>query len=158
MRPLFWQWFKFGIKLIITARKRSLGQGNIFAPVCHSVHRGGGACSGCVCVLQGGCLVPGGVLVGVPGPRGVCFWGVPGLGGGGVPGGDHPPGTATAAGGTHPTGMHSCVENIFGMNETFGPVTKLVFKVACICEMKVSESNRKTSYIWVTSPQILKLE
>ena len=26
--------------LIITARKRSLGQGNIFAPVCHSVHRG----------------------------------------------------------------------------------------------------------------------
>ena len=27
----------------------------------------------------------------------------------GVPGGDpHPPGTATAAGGTHPTGMHSC--------------------------------------------------
>ena len=37
---------------------------------------------------------------------------VPGLGGclvpgGGVPGGD-PPGTATVAGGTHPTGMHSC--------------------------------------------------
>ena len=27
--------------------------------------------------------------------------------GGGVPGGD-PPGTATATGGTHPTGMHSC--------------------------------------------------
>ena len=26
---------------IIKARKRSLGQGNIFAPVCHSVHRGG---------------------------------------------------------------------------------------------------------------------
>ena len=25
----------------ITARKGSLGQGNIFAPVCHSVHRGG---------------------------------------------------------------------------------------------------------------------
>ena len=24
-----------------TARKRSLGQGNIFTPVCHSVHRGG---------------------------------------------------------------------------------------------------------------------
>ena len=28
---------------IITARKRSLGQGNIFTPVCHSVHRGGRA-------------------------------------------------------------------------------------------------------------------
>ena len=27
--------------LIFTARKRSLGQGNIFAPVCHSVHRVG---------------------------------------------------------------------------------------------------------------------
>ena len=26
---------------VITARKRSLGQGNIFASVCHSVHRGG---------------------------------------------------------------------------------------------------------------------
>ena len=25
---------------IFTARRRSLGQGNIFAPVCHSVHRG----------------------------------------------------------------------------------------------------------------------
>ena len=28
--------------VIFTARKRSLGQGNIFAPVCHSVHRGVG--------------------------------------------------------------------------------------------------------------------
>ena len=28
---------------MITARKRSLGQGNIFAPVCHSVHGGGGS-------------------------------------------------------------------------------------------------------------------
>ena len=26
--------------LIFTARKRSLGQGNIFTPVCYSVHRG----------------------------------------------------------------------------------------------------------------------
>ena len=29
--------------LLFTARKRSLGQGNIFTPVCHSVHRGGHA-------------------------------------------------------------------------------------------------------------------
>ena len=28
-------------KFIFTAHKRSLWQGNIFAPVCHSVHRGG---------------------------------------------------------------------------------------------------------------------
>ena len=72
----------------------------------------------------GGCLVQGGV----PGTGGVCcrggawpggsaargvgvwsrgclVWGVPGLGG--VCG--EPPVTATAAGGTHPTGMHSCL-------------------------------------------------
>ena len=29
------------MKQVFTARKRSLGQGNIFAPVCHSVHREG---------------------------------------------------------------------------------------------------------------------
>ena len=54
-----------------------------------------------------GCLVPGGCLVlgGVPGPGGL----VPG--GCVVPGGGawwRPPQTATAVGGTHPTGMHSC--------------------------------------------------
>ena len=27
--------------VLVTARKRSLGQGNIFTPVCHSVHSGG---------------------------------------------------------------------------------------------------------------------
>ena len=31
----------FNVTSIFTARKRSLGQGNIFAPVCHSVHMGG---------------------------------------------------------------------------------------------------------------------
>ena len=33
-------WVIFMDISIIAARKRSLGQGNIFAPVCHSVHRG----------------------------------------------------------------------------------------------------------------------
>ena len=56
--------------LFITARKRSLGQGNIFTPVCHSVHTG-------------------------------------------VPGGAPPPRTATAMGGTHTTGMHSCFFSIW---------------------------------------------
>ena len=42
---------------LITARKRSLGQGNIFTPVCHSVQSGG--------VLRGVCSR------GVPGPGGV---------------------------------------------------------------------------------------
>ena len=50
-----------------------------------------------VILSTGGCLVSGGCLVG--GMR--CL--VPG----GANGGD--PRTATAAGGTHPTGMHSCL-------------------------------------------------
>ena len=54
---------------LITARKRSLGQGNIFTPVCHSVHRGGHAW------LQGGhaWLQEGGVR----GCTGGCAWLLP---------------------------------------------------------------------------------
>ena len=37
---------------VITARKRSLGQGNILTPVCHSVHRGGA----CVVAPGGACM------------------------------------------------------------------------------------------------------
>ena len=36
--------FWFSKCCVFTARKRSLGQGNIFTPVCHSVHRGRGGC------------------------------------------------------------------------------------------------------------------
>ena len=52
--------------------KRSFGQGNIFTPVCHSVHRGG-ACS----KFPGGCLLQ--IFGGVPAPnfRGWGGWGVP---------------------------------------------------------------------------------
>ena len=49
---------------IFTVRKRSLGQGYNFTPVCHSVHGGGGVrgCSGGVRGCSGGaCMVaPGG--------------------------------------------------------------------------------------------------
>ena len=131
---------------IITARKGSLGQGNIFTPVCHSVHRGGmRGCSRGSCVVaprgvhgcsQGGMhgcsgghawLLPGGHVWLLPG--GVCMakGGMHGEGGhvwrrGGVCGeggawqggvhGMHPPARDKAghcAGGTHPTGMHSCL-------------------------------------------------
>ena len=34
--------WKATVLRIITVRKRSLGQGNIFTPVCHSVHKRGG--------------------------------------------------------------------------------------------------------------------
>ena len=63
----------------------------------------GGVCSG-GCLLPGGCLHPGGVSA----PEGVS------ASGGGLVS-QHalrqtPPGqTATAADGTHPTGMHSCL-------------------------------------------------
>ena len=50
------------------------------------------------------CVCPRGA-----GPGGCLVRGVPARGGG-VPGGDLPP-TATAADGTHPTGMHSCSSN-----------------------------------------------
>ena len=52
-------------------------------------------------MVPGGVHGPGGDEGGVHGP-----WGVPSLGVGWVPA--PPSGTATAAGGTHPTGMHSC--------------------------------------------------
>ena len=49
--------------------KRSLGQGNSFTSVCHSVHRGRGSLSGGVTVqgvsIQGG-LYPGGLCLGDP--------------------------------------------------------------------------------------------
>ena len=48
-------------RTIFTARKRSLGQCNMFTPVCHSG--------------PGGCLIPEGCLIlgGVPGPGGGCL-------------------------------------------------------------------------------------
>ena len=54
------------IIVLITARKRSLGQGNIFTPVCHSVHRGASVVApggGHAWLLLGGCvwLLPGGM-------------------------------------------------------------------------------------------------
>ena len=80
---------------------------HIFTSVCQEFcPRGGGAIPTCIaggipaCLAAG--LQGGGLLRGVCSKRGVCS------GGEGVPGGD-PPGTATAAGGTHPTGMHSCM-------------------------------------------------
>ena len=71
--------------MIFAARKRSLGQGNIFIGVCQEFcsQGGGGSASGGggVC-LQGGCLLPGGVpgAEGVPGPGGAdaCPGGGPG--------------------------------------------------------------------------------
>ena len=98
---------------VITARKRSLGQGYIFTDECLST--GGGTWSmGGLVLGMGGCLVRGWYLVlgRVPGP------GVPGPGEGClVPGwvGMETPPMATAAGSTHPTGMQwDCLITNFG--------------------------------------------
>ena len=66
------------VVLIITARKRSLGQGNMFTPVCLSVH-GGRVWS------RRGCLVRGSGSGGVAWSGGLC-------GSGGMPDGDSLPG------------------------------------------------------------------
>ena len=81
-----------------------------------SAPRGGGAWSGGCMVLGGawslGCVHgPGGGYGGVRG-----WWGCMAPGGCMVPGWGCPvetPPTATAAGGTHPTGMHSCLTKVF---------------------------------------------
>ena len=98
-------------KVFFTTHKRSLGQGNIFTSVCQKFcsQEGGlvlggmpalrrvwswsGACSqGAWCLLKWG-LVLGGA------------WSWEGVA---APGGVPCPPMATATGGTHPTGMHSC--------------------------------------------------
>ena len=108
---------------IFTARKRSLGQGNIFTPVCHSVHGGGGWYPSMHCRWYPSMPCRRGVLsqhaLQVVSQhalqQGVCYPRIPCNRGGMrcAPGGGclvDPPRTATAVGGTHPTGMHSCVQ------------------------------------------------
>ena len=108
-----------------TARKRSLGQGNIFRSLCLEFCLLGGCFFPGKCFLSGGASLGGASCWGVlpPRGRGASSWGVlplgvlP-LGGCFLPGGGcfllqqgacwRPPGTATAVGGTHPTKIHSC--------------------------------------------------
>ena len=83
---------------IITARKRSLGQGNIFTPVCHSVHGGGSAS----------------VHAGIPPPGpGTPPWIRPPRPGTPASPDQTPPEHAgrygQRAGGTHPTGMQAYI-------------------------------------------------
>ena len=77
--------------VLITACKRSLGQGNIFTSVCQEFCSRGGLVPGLGGLFPGLCLVPGvwSQGGGVSGPRGRGTWlGVPGPGE--VPGGDPP--------------------------------------------------------------------
>ena len=74
------------------------------ASVKNSVHRGGASSGGWGFHLGGGFFLRRGFLLGGASSRGVL-----------PPGGAWwrlPPETATAAGSTHPTGMHSCLGNV----------------------------------------------
>ena len=119
--------------IIFTTRKRSLGQGNIFTPVCHSVHKGGhvwlvpGGVHGCsgghawllgghAWLLRGVCMVALGGMRGCSGGACVVARGHAWLLAGGVcmvaPGGacmgyGEIWRCGQWAGSTHPTGMHS---------------------------------------------------
>ena len=82
------------------ARKRSLGQGNIFSPVCHSVHRGRGVClSACWDTTLSG--ADPSKQAPTPGSRHLPIAGTP-------MGAEHAERYCQRAGGTHPTGMQSC--------------------------------------------------
>ena len=96
--------FLFDSVHMFTARKRSLGQGNVFTPVCHSVHR-----------WEGGLPNP----LWMQTPRvGQTPWMQTSRVGqtppwmqtprvGQTPPGCRPPPYSQQAGGTHPTGMHT---------------------------------------------------
>ena len=107
--------------------KRSFGQGNIFAPVCHSVHRGGliflggvppnfrGGCWflqiffwGGSSKFSGGCLFLGGYSKFSGGFLQIFRGGSSKFSGGGSP-----PAYGQRSAGTHPTGMHSCNIDVF---------------------------------------------
>ena len=115
---------------LVTARKRSLGQGNIFISVCQEFcpqrGRGEGGLVSQHALLQGG-GIPAYFAGGIPACRGRVSRSTPkgeveGSGQEGSPGPyrgvypsmhwGRPPWTATATGGTHPTGMHSCTLNL----------------------------------------------
>ena len=104
-----------------------LREGYVFTGVCDSVHGGGGApCWGVS--LAGGSPCQGGLLArGVSLPGGLLARGSPWQGGGVPCDLSHHAFDVTCqcAGGTHPTGMHSCLAKIFATN-----CTKMKNKVA----------------------------
>ena len=82
------KWFKTLLLPISLPPATKLGQGYVFTRVCDSVHGGVLSQHAMQQVSGGGCLLPGGSA------PGGAWWRAPGM--------------ATAAGGTHPTGMYSC--------------------------------------------------
>ena len=85
-----------------------LRKGNVFTPVCHSVHMG-------VCVV--GDVHGMGMTGGHAWPGGRAWWGEVGA--------CVAVEMATAAGGTHPTGMHSCIYLFFNVDSNTYLTTNL---------------------------------
>ena len=97
-----------------------LRQGNVFTPVCDSVHREGGLCLGGLCPGPGGSLSSGGGLC--PGRAlsggGLCPGRSLSRGGlclGGSLSGRRPRRCTVMHGRYAPTGMHSCFTCLFGI-------------------------------------------
>ena len=115
------------VMALITVRKRSLGQSNIFAPVCHSVHRGMGSTWAGTPPSRYSPLAgtpprqvhpPAGIPPRQVPPGRHTPWQVHPLAStpprAGTPPGRYTPqqymlGCGQQAGGTHPTGMHCCL-------------------------------------------------
>ena len=94
-----------------------LRKGNVFTSVCQEFYPGGGrawqkgeqAWRRGACVVKGACTAKGGMC---GGGEGACMAGGACVVGGGMCGRGCMAGeTATAADGTHPTGMHSCLRS-----------------------------------------------
>ena len=90
--------YRIESSIIFTTCKRSLGQGNIFTPVCHSVHRGGICLSACWDTTPRNHAPPGAMQH----PLQTMHHQHP------TPGAEHAGRYGQCAGGTHPTGMQSC--------------------------------------------------
>ena len=82
--------------------QRSCGQGNIFTPVCHSVHREGSAS------VHGGIPPPPSGADTPPGTKHPPGADPPPPTGPSTPLGKQTPAYGLRAAGTHPTGMHTC--------------------------------------------------
>ena len=134
---------------IFTARKRSLGQVNVFTGACHSVHREVGWLPACITGhVTGEDLPPRGL------PWGDCIRGVSiqnrvCLQGRGLhlrEVGQTPPPSTTGygqqAGGTHPTGMHYCVHITYCKPQSSSPVAHsmtAIYLHSCVlhCQGKI---------------------
>ena len=153
-------WLSPGCRILLRLANE-VCEGYVFTPVCHSVHGGvpalgevwswGGACSG-----GSGLGEVWSWCGGVPAPGGLVLGGVWSLGGGGGTW-RRPPETATAVGGTHPTGMHSCFDWIFNYEWQSETLQGMSFhnKFNWYGVVLISKRNAVTRILWVYFFQVI---